>query len=80
MNNENNVVHTDTSTVIENTKKKGMPGRPRNANSALSRAREIYNANPSALRSEVVSKFIAAGISKPIANTYYHLLRKSSKK
>jgi hypothetical protein len=80
--NTENVVHTDTSNVLENVQKKarGAPGRPRVANSALSRAREIYQANPSAVRADVVNKFIAAGISKPIANTYYHLLRRSSQK
>lgn len=57
-------------------KVKGNPGRPRVVGSALSRARAIYVANPSAARADIVAKFIADGISKPIANTYYHLLQK----
>lgn len=61
-------------------KVKGAPGRPREATSALSRARVIYIANPSAARADVVAKFIADGIAKPIANTYYHLIQKTLKK
>jgi hypothetical protein len=61
-------------------KVKGTPGRPREVTSALSRARVIYIANPSAARADVVAKFIADGIAKPIANTYYHLIQKTLKK
>ena len=61
-------------------KVKGTPGKPRDPTSALSRARVIYIANPSSPRADVVAKFIADGISKPIANTYYHLIQKTLKK
>ena len=61
-------------------KVKGTPGKPRDPTSALSRARVIYIANPAAARADVVAKFIADGIAKPIANTYYHLIQKTLKK
>ena len=61
-------------------KVKGTPGKPRDPTSALSRARVIYIANPSAARADIVAKFMADGIEKPIANTYYHLIKKTLKK
>lgn len=75
-------VAADASAPTVKTAKvpKGTPGKPRDPTSALSRARVIYIANPSAARADIVAKFMADGIEKPIANTYYHLIKKTLKK
>jgi len=77
---EATTVAAEATPTVKAPKPKGVPGRPRVANSALSRARDIYQANPTAVRADIVTKFIAAGISKPIANTYYHLIQKTNKR
>lgn len=70
----------EATPTVKPAKVKGVPGRPRVAGSALSRARSIYAANPTAARADIVAKFVADGISKPIANTYFHLIQKSNKR
>ena len=53
-------------------------GRPRVADSAMSRARSILQNTPADTpRKDVVAKFVDLGLSKSLASSYYTILNKS---
>lgn len=54
------------------------PGRPRKADSGLNICRGLYEKNPSTPRADMVKAFIAAGVNKDTANTYYHVVHNAA--
>lgn len=79
MNTNNNVtnVASPVTTTTSASKSVRKVGRPRVANSAMSRARTILENTPATVpRKDVVKQFVALGLSKTLASSYYTILNK----
>lgn len=61
------------------TVSKRTVGRPRNSDSAMSKARELMRSNPETERKVLVNRFVNdLGLSKTVASSYYTILSKKS--
>lgn len=75
--NANDVVDTAVAAVAATVPKR--KGRPQKPDSKLGQARSLFNAATDKTRPAMIAAFTTniAGVSKPIASAYYHLLVKN---